>query len=335
MIPSPPPNYGGLELIAYNLAQGLAELGHKTVLFATTGSKPPPKGFLVECCEPENRVHADWLQAERKMFEKYKNMLQDFDIVIGHNWFGMEYAWKATHLDAHVLHTHHGGLSMDWWGRSRPPFKLNLIAISDWMVKAYASQGFTARRCYNGIDLNLYPFSGQRGERLLWIGRVDSFKCPHVAINVARKSGLGLDIIGGTFVQDPKYLEMIRNACDGRQIRFHPDVSHETKVRLLQKCKCLLFTSKFGEPFGLCPIEAFACGKPVISTIDGATPETVKDGEVGFLCNTEDEMVAMLKEVDKIEPKHCREWVEGSFTVQTMAKAYETRFHEVLNGDEW
>lgn len=319
------------------MACGLAELGHKVVLFGANGSKVPPKGFLVEFGEPKGTVHCDWLEAERNAFNKVKDMFVDFDIICGNDWFGMEYSFKASHSSSHVCHVHHGHLNMDWWGKSKAPFKLNLIAISKWMQKVYESQGFTSRVCYNGVNLADYPLGkkAKRGDRLLWIGRIDNFKRPDFAIRVAQKANLGLDIVGGTFVQDPAYLEQIKSMCDGKRINFIPDAPHEVKLKLLQTCKAVLFTSKMGEPFGLVPIESNACGVSVLSTIDGATPETVKNGETGFLCANEEEMVENLKHVDMISSKKCRAWVEENFSLQTMSTAYLSRFNEMISGDEW
>ncbi|MBU0906642.1 MAG: glycosyltransferase, partial [Nanoarchaeota archaeon] len=161
------------------------------------------------------------------------------------------------------------------------------------------------------------------------------FKQPDFAIKVAEKAKLPLTIVGGTFVQDPVYLDRIRSMCDGDKIKFIPDASHEVKVRLLQTCKAVLFTSKMGEPFGLVPVEANACGTCVLSTIDGATPETVKDGKTGFLCGNEDEMVENLRHVDMISAGKCRAWVEENFSHITMTNQYLARFNEILTGDEW
>lgn len=270
---TPPRTYGGLERVVADLAEVLAKMGHDVTVFAADGSKV--EGCrVVEFGPPLEKVQVDWLQAELKAYQVYKDMLGEFDIIHGHNWFGFEYRAKALNPSLKVMHTHHGGLNMSWWGRAPPPFKLNLVAISMWMRNVYETLGFTAKYVYNGIDLNRYPFKAEKGDRLLFVGRLDRFKQPHVAIEVAKRLGMGLDIVGGSFVQDPSYLNQIKSMCDGKQIKLHLDAPHEVKVELMQDAKALLFPSKMGEPFGLVAVEAMSClpGDQIILTHLGAIP---------------------------------------------------------------
>ena len=335
MLSCPPKEYGGLELIVWNLANGLTELGHKVVLFAPKGSKTPKKGFLFETQPPQDKVEVNWLEVEKNMWKVYDPLLDDFDIICGMNWFGMEYASKARNNDLKSCHVHHGGLNAEWWSKSKPPFKLNLIAISDWMVKVYASQCFTARRVYNGINLEDYPFKKDKGDRLLFVGRLDNFKRPLVAIEVAKKLNMGLDIVGGSFVYDVNYMESVKQACDGKQIKLCLDATHEKKVELYQNAKAVIFPSKMGEPFGLITCEANACGTPVIATPDGAIPEVLADGKTGFLCDTIDKLCEAVKKADTIDPKACKKRVEENFTKETMAKNYLALYNDILNDEQW
>lgn len=348
--PCPPQAYGGAELVNYNLACGLAEQGHKVILYAPDESRIPPKGFLFMTGKATRSVNVNWLEEERKMFNKCKHTFCDLDIVLGSNWFGMEYKAKAKNNDLKVCHVHHGHLNLRWWKRSPPPFKLNFIAISKWMQKVYRSQGFESRVCYNGIDLDRYPFSEDHGDRLLFVGRIDRFKQPHVAIEVAKKLDMGLDVVGGTFVQDPEYLEDVRRMCDGEQIRFYPDAPHEKKVELMQNAKALLFPSKMGEPFGLVACEAMACGCPAVALNDGAISEVVMEG--GVVCDVYDTtftekgpvvkvkgdpveaMVEAVEKVDSVKPEDCRKNAER-FSRNVMARSYLELYKSILEGKEW
>lgn len=328
----PPSGYGGLERIVYDLACGLRDLGHEVTVFATNGSK-------VDGCKviftgnPVGSTKVDWIAEEKRVFETIKNAVLGLDILHGHNWFGLEYRLRSDKLK--VLHTHHGGLNTDWW-KPNPPFKLNLVAISAFMKRVYAQQGHTAEFVYNGIDLNKYElWTGRRNGRLVFVGRIDKFKQPHVAIEVAKKTGLGLDIIGGTFVQDDAYLNEIVNMCDGEQIKFWRDPAQNDKVKLMQEASCLLFPSKMGEPFGLVAAESMACGTPVIALNDGAISEVIADNVTGFMCNSVDEMVKATAKIGQIGAQTCRDRVEIMFSRERMAESYVELYRRVIAGQEW
>ena len=47
-------------------------------------------------------------------------------------------------------------------------------------------------------------------------------------------------------------------------------------------------TTPWYEPFGITPVEAMACGTPVIGAAVGGIKETVRDGETGFLIPPKD-----------------------------------------------
>ena len=51
----------------------------------------------------------------------------------------------------------------------------------------------------------------------------------------------------------------------------------------MQKCRAFLFPGV--EDFGLAPLEAMACGAPVIAFDGGGFPEVLEDGDSGVLFN--------------------------------------------------
>ena len=328
----PPKNYGGLELVVANLGMELARMGHDVTIFA-------PKGSYVEGChmvdvgEPKNTVFIDWLKAETDMFDSVKDQLSQFDIIHGHNWFGMEYRAKALNPKLHVLHTHHGGLVADWWTRSKSPFKLNMVGISKWMKQVYESQGMPTRVVYNGTDMNKYPLRRKKGNRFLWLSRIAFFKAPHLAIQVAKETGIKLDIVGATqFVEDAKYVEQIKKSCDGDQIRFIGEVTNEQKIEYLSNARALLVTGKWGEPFGLHVIEALATGTSVLAVADGGIAETLQGG--GVLCQDIEALTDAVKHFTPILPTICRRNAM-MFDTKHMALGYLEAYRDILAGKEW
>ena len=333
---SPPDHYGGLEVVTTNLAAGLADLGQDVTLFAARGSKPIGNYEVFETIDPvfdfgTDWGKIDWYEKEKAHYESFKYRLKEYDIVHGHGWLAFEYLAKRDGLASHVCHTHHGGLGFN----TKPVEKMNLIAISKFMAETYSRQlGTHVQWVYNGIDLQAYPYKAVKGERLIYVGRFTDFKGTHVAIQVAKKLGMGLDLVGGAY-EEPYFSEQVKPHCDGEQIVLHTEAPHELKVRLLQDAKALLFPSKMGEPFGLVAVEANSCGTPVVALRDGAIPEVVLEEVNGYVCNSMEEMAAMVGQVDKIKPENCRKIVEQNFSRNIMSQRYLDFYKNVLAGKEW
>lgn len=219
--------------------------------------------------------------------------------------------------------------------------KPNLVAISQFMQSYsenyFRQKGYDVKIQFvrNGIDTNKYPFQETKTDRLLFVGRLSQFKCPHIAIEVARKTDCKLDIVGGTFVDSIEYVAQLdKMAENDPNITIHKDVTHEFKIDKMQNAKCLLFPSKMGEPFGLVAVEAMACGTPVIALNDGAISEIVIHGKTGFICNTVEEMIDSVNKIHTIKPEDCRKRSE-EFSRINMAKNYEKLYYKILNGGGW
>jgi alpha-1,3/alpha-1,6-mannosyltransferase len=66
------------------------------------------------------------------------------------------------------------------------------------------------------------------------------------------------------------------------QVSFLTSIAERQRLELLASCLCLIHTPP-AEHFGLVPLEAMACGRPVVAVDRGGPRETVVDGETGFL----------------------------------------------------
>jgi glycosyltransferase involved in cell wall biosynthesis len=88
------------------------------------------------------------------------------------------------------------------------------------------------------------------------------------------------------------------------------------------------------ESFGLTVVEAMACGTPVIVTRGGALPETIVDGETGFVVEPRDRrgLAAALGaylEDPTLVAEHgaaARAWCERRFDIDRCAEAYAGLF---------
>lgn len=339
VVTTPPDGYGGLERIVWDLTNELIGLGHKVVLYGAEGSKVPTGGFTVEssklCDDP---INANWIEKEKQMWNVYDKTLDDFDIIHGHNWFGFEYASKVRNPELRVCHTHHGYMSINWWCKSKPPFKTNMFAISDHMKAVNESIEYPSITIYNGIDLDKYEFKKDKNDRLLFVGRLSDIKQPDVAIKAAIKAGYEIDIVGGTIMAaNQQYLQSVLDMA-GDNVKFHLEASDEKKIELMQNAKALLFPSNMGEPFGLVAVEAMATGTPVIASNDGAIPEIITK-DTGIICDSKnknelvDLMTQAIKDIN-CKPYDCRKRA-SVFSKEIMAKNYERYYKEIIKGNEW
>ncbi|HEU5013111.1 MAG TPA: glycosyltransferase family 4 protein [Roseiflexaceae bacterium] len=69
----------------------------------------------------------------------------------------------------------------------------------------------------------------------------------------------------------------------GVQARFLDWTAHDDVLRLMARCELLLFPSAWGEPLSRVPLEASACGAPILAMPTGGTADIIIDGLNGAL----------------------------------------------------
>ncbi len=134
----------------------------------------------------------------------------------------------------------------------------------------------------------------------LYVSRLTPHKRQHLAIEAASKmrSGARLVIAGNAGEGEAVYLQSMRMqvAAWGLENRVSIEarwISEEEKQELVGRCRALLYFPYDEDSYGFPVIEAFAAGKPVITTIDaGGTQEIVTDGENGVVCAGNSESIA-------------------------------------------
>jgi glycosyltransferase involved in cell wall biosynthesis len=95
-----------------------------------------------------------------------------------------------------------------------------------------------------------------------------------------------LVVAGAVDVKSAEYLAALRDRVSGAglesAVEFIVDPSDEVLVDLYRRCLLLVFTAR-NEDFGMVPLEAMACGTPVLAVDRGGPRETVLDGRTGWL----------------------------------------------------
>jgi glycosyltransferase involved in cell wall biosynthesis len=101
------------------------------------------------------------------------------------------------------------------------------------------------------------------------------YKRLEVAIEACDRTGRRLIVAG----QGPERRRL--ESLAGSDVQFLGAVGDEEVRRLYQGARAVLLPGE--EDFGLVPVEAQACGRPVIALARGGAQETVLDGETGVL----------------------------------------------------
>jgi len=186
------------------------------------------------------------------------------------------------------------------------------------------------RNIHHGIDPSLYPVPDGKREYLSFLGRIAPPKGTHLAIEIAKKSGIPLKIAGEIQPINKDYWEtMVKPHVDGKFIEYVGEVGMKEKVELLGKSRAMLFPVQWDEPFGLVMIEAMACGAPVLAMPGGSVGEVIKEGVSGNVRKTAAELAECARNLD-IPVPIVRGYMEEFFSVERMTRDYIRLYSEIL-----
>jgi len=322
---TPPRQYGAWETVASNLTEGLVAHGWDVTLFASRDSVTRAHLHAVVDRGYEEDSAVDPKVAEYLHISEVFEHAAEFDLIHSHYDF---MALTYTRLvQTPVLTTIHGFSSskiMPVYQKYRDGY---FVSISD--SDRAAGLNYLAT-VYNGIDLSLYPLQEFSGDDLVFLGRIHPDKGIHLAIEVARQSGLPLLIAG--IIQDERYFrEQVKPHLDNLKIRYVGPVDVPGKNELFARARALLHLNTIPERFGLVLAEANAAGVPVIAMDLGSCREVISDGQTGFLVNSVTEAVRALGRIPEINRHACRARVQQHFSIDAMVDGYERVYSTIFD----
>ncbi len=320
---TPPRQYGAWETVAGNIAEGLVARGWDVTLFATADSITRARLHAVVARGYEEDRGIDPKVAEYLHISEAFEHAGEFDLIHSHYDF---MALTYTRLiPTPVLTTIHGFSSpriLPVYEKYRDGY---FVSISD----SDRAPGLNyLATIYNGIDLALYPLRESGGGDLIFLGRIHPDKGVHLAIEVARASGMPLVIAG--IIQDAAYFrERVEPHLNSR-IRYIGALDAQGKNQLFSQARALLHLNTIPERFGLVLAEANAAGVPVIAMDLGSCREVIAHGITGFLVNSVEEAALAVRRTGEIDAAACRHRVQQRFSIETMVAAYELVYSTIF-----
>ncbi|HEY9811886.1 MAG TPA: glycosyltransferase family 4 protein [Halomicronema sp.] len=328
----PPPAYGGIELVVALLCNELVKRGHEVTLFASGDSQTlaqlesvHPRALRLDNSVKEYGIY-EMLQLSR-VYEK----AGEFDII--HSHMGCAALPFGNLVKTPTVHTLHGIFTPDNEKMFRYAAKQPYVSISDAQREPSLNLNCIAT-VYNGVDVSTYKFyeKPQDPPYLAFLGRLSPEKGPHLAIEIAKKSGWHLKMAGKVDPVDKEFFEtQIKPHIDGKQIEYLGEANHAQKSLLMGNAVATLFPITWREPFGLVMIESMATGTPVIAMELGSTSEVIAHGKTGFLCHSVDECVAAIDKAVLLNRRDCRNYVQQKFSAETMTDGYEAVYRQIIS----
>jgi glycosyltransferase involved in cell wall biosynthesis len=190
-------------------------------------------------------------------------------------------------------------------------FAANSTAVRERIQNFY---GRDAEVIHPPVDTEFYTPSpdGSAGEAqpyVLTVSRFIPYKRNDLAIEAAAKAGLPVVIAGSGPLEGELRATAERVGADAR---FEIQPSDERLRELYRGATVLVFPAL--EDLGLIPVEAQACGTPVVGLDEGGTRDTVLQGETGVRVAKQDvdsfaEAIQSIRD-RRPDPGACREHAE-------------------------
>lgn len=328
----PPRKYGGTELFIAQLAEGLKGSGVDVVVYANGESTVaaetrwlykaqqwPITGEVFDNLKDFN--HSSWAVADAAA---------DCDIIHLNSISGLMFTRYTQSKFVYTMHhVHEDPLSAIYQFFPSVEF----VTISEFQRRR--ENMARMRSIHHGVDLNAYRVQNGNRDYLSFLGRIAPIKGTHIAIQVAKKSGIPLKIAGEVQPLFKSYFEAeIKPHIDGNFIEYVGEVDLQGKNELLGHSMALLFPIQWNEPFGLVMIEAMACGTPVLALPGGAVEEIVCDGISGYVTHSADEMAQRVRELPgPFTPANVRQYCQQYFSLDRMVAEYLALYQELVDED--
>lgn len=305
-------SFSGIDRVAELQARELSKKNKVTIMTLKAGLRPPAGVNLIELGLPKNptieRLYRLLFFLDFNKIRKASKMLEDYDLVISHNYPTNLIALKAKKLGAKYRYHNHGVAFphlfskfgervylrvFNWLNNRTIKNSDEAVSISEFLRDILRKEtGIESKVEYDKVDSERFnkkvsgktireKYSLGKAPVLLYVGRISPHKGTHYllqAFKLIRKKvpDARLIIVGKHTFQ--KYSTKLKSYADDGVI-FAGHVPDEDLPGYYGACDVYATCTRW-EGFNLTVAEANACGKPVIAFDIGPHREVIKKGVV-------------------------------------------------------
>ena len=155
--------------------------------------------------------------------------------------------------------------------------------------------GLDSTVCYLCVDTQLFVNHQHIRENfVVGVGQLTPSKNVEFVIKAVAKIGIPRPrLVWIANMGADWYYEKMRSLAESYEVTFEARASIDDNelVDILNRATAMVYAPRL-EPFGLAPLEANACGLPVVAVAEGGVRETIIDGVNGFLVQHQPQMMA-------------------------------------------
>jgi glycosyltransferase involved in cell wall biosynthesis len=144
------------------------------------------------------------------------------------------------------------------------------------------------------VNIDHFSLSEESDDFFLTVGRMVDYKRTDLIIKACKDGRKKLKVVGG----GPEEANLRKLAQGAPWIEFMGRVSDEERNHLYSRARAFLFAAE--EDAGIVPVEAMACGKPVIAFGKGGVTDVVVDGTHGLFFK-EQSVASLLEKLEAFE----------------------------------
>jgi glycosyltransferase involved in cell wall biosynthesis len=209
----------------------------------------------------------------------------------------------------------------------------------DNLLRAY---GIDSGVSYQGVDTDHFRPTGEGQENaVLCVGQPTRWKAQdflvralaRIPADVRPELVLVFDKGNANYI---RWLETLA-AEAGVSLRLRPNVGEGELVRLYNASKVFVY-APFREPFGFVPLEAMACGTPVVAVLEGGVREVLRPGSGSIGVSRDPDAFAralepllVSQERRNAAGRQCREYVLAHWSWERAAERLEAEIARLVS----
>lgn len=326
------PEIGGTQVVAYEYANLLLDLGYDITVISKTYLNPIQNTRFHYIQVPNRFGEYLWFFNFGYFFQSFS--FNEYDCILLNQYpvttvagkyfneetlkksipilqgFEVEGIYENKKIINNLVHVF---LRMKHWHRRAMIFSRKIVSVSEfhkWKVlKAAKLESYASKSqvIYTGINKEIFQpvfsdFKQKMGwkskELLVTVSRIEKMKGYMEMLEVFAQLVLYDDVYQWVIIGDGPFLEELR------QLIFEKGLSDKIIVLGAKRredlkfyysaADCFWLLSNYDETFGLVYLEAQACGIPAIGRNKGGVKEAIMHQKTGFLVNNEDECIDIL-----------------------------------------